>query len=280
MFAVLDPHLFDEDGPTTRWDDVLKILRRTGAAIPNGPYWRTLYQDAVRLCYKRSPRQVRRTIQAIERLVIDVPGVPSGQAQINGFDELFGSVPHPLRPILHDEFDRLALMEEPVILIARTDARNLHPTPWEKAVVHEFAPWELRVEIPPDFLLVVACVRMFRNIVVPETARLDERLPFTADGADFPFCTPSSWRDPNVSMVVTHRSRPCVKDAQMFHWARPKTGGGHHWDVFLTRKVGEAYGIDYLNIGSWPGEEGKSPGCLHHPGAGGFKLKKETGWKC
>ena len=83
-------------------------------------------------------------------------------------------------------------------------------------------------------------------------------------------------------MVFTHESRPTWRDRKSNHWARPATGGGHHWDVYLEPSLAEEYGLGQLNIVQWsaPASEG-APGSIHHvPTSKKSRLRKKTGWSC
>ena len=80
----------------------------------------------------------------------------------------------------------------------------------------------------------------------------------------------------------THQSRPCWLDAQGQWWARPATGGGHHWDVYLNPDEERRIGLDQINVTQHgaPADEG-DPGTLHHvPEKKLQALKTRSGWRC
>jgi hypothetical protein len=173
--------------------------------------------------------------------------------------------------------------EETVLLTHLRQNRNLtvHQGPG-KCTVAEKTCWDLRVQPAGGDMTRVPVACRERNLDVPWTCRLDDRLPADTDGARFPFCPPADWQKSSVAVVTTHESRPTWRDHQGNHWARPATGEGHHWDVYLTRSLEEEYGLGQLNIVQWgaPSKEGAA-GALHHvPGDKKSRLEKDTGWSC
>lgn len=90
-------------------------------------------------------------------------------------------------------------------------------------------------------------------------------------------------RVPAVASVFrTHEARPAWLDARGNAWAKPSTGGGYHWDVYLSPELDDEYGLGQLNIVAWGGPPAEGlPGSLHHvPGHKQGRLKKKTGWTC
>jgi len=81
----------------------------------------------------------------------------------------------------------------------------------------------------------------------------------------------------------TLESKPCWIDSNGLGWARPRTGGGYHWDVFLKNHTAicEAAGVDQVNVVQHgaPSEQGVA-GAIHHAGEKKGRLNKELSWSC
>lgn len=281
ILAILDPFLFHDEGPPAEWTEVIGILRALDAAILDGPYWRRAQRELVRRAMARLGARERRLVQVLLRRGED-PGVrPSGAATIAGFDELFGGVEdEALQQALRDDFDRGARLppEVGLVVVVRTDARVAHPTPWGRERLHEFRPWQVDVQTAAG-IRSVPCLRRRRNLTADPTRRFDERLPFTSDGADHPFCEPATWSDPATQPYRFTRRSQSIVDAHGRAWQRPDHGGAHHWDVQLDAATRNKLGVPYLNVTDWPGEAGRAPGSRHHRGAAGIARSK-SGWTC
>jgi hypothetical protein len=85
----------------------------------------------------------------------------------------------------------------------------------------------------------------------------------------------------HVSLVEVLRWRLAV-DAQGQGWARPSTGGGYHWDVYLTAQAEDRIGLAQINITQHGAPAGQGrPGDLHHvPKDKRPRLRDQSGWRC
>jgi hypothetical protein len=284
MLAILDPVLFDPAAPlsTRSLDDLLRLLHRRHAHVPAVDwYWKELQRALIR------PLHARPGYQALDRLrdfarPVSLPPLPR-RVSVWSFRQMF----HPLGAWV-DVMARLvtgcALSREETVLVTHLrQGRNLTVCQGPgKCTLEEKTCWNLRVQPAGGALRRIPVVCRERNLEVPWTCRFDDRLPAGEDGADFPFCPPPDWHKEDVTAASTHESRPTWRDQQGNHWARPATGDGHHWDVYLTQARSEEYGLGQLNITRWdaPPKEG-APGSLHHvPKDKQGRLAKKTGWRC
>lgn len=286
MLAILDPVLFDPRQPLCprALDELIRLLRREGARIPSAAwYWNVLQRELIRPLSRR--HEYRAGLDQLRGFADDVhfPSPPP-RVSVWSFEAMFA----PLGPGWVDIMMRVvtgAVLsgEESVLLTHLREGRNLiiHPGPG-RCTVREKACWDQRVRAGdrPQARVPLVCRR--RNLRVPWTCRFDDRLPADADGAQFPFCPPPDWHKSSVPVVHTHQSRPTWRDRHGNHWARPATGGGHHWDVYLTPARAQEYGLEQLNITRFgaPSAQGAA-GTLHHvPKDKQSRLKSTAGWRC
>lgn len=285
MLAILDPVLFDPAAPLTigSLKELLRLLHRKRARIPDIEwYWKELQRELVRPLHARSGYRDLDRLRDFAR-VVTLPPLPR-RVPVWSFRRMFGALGERWVEVMAQLVTGAVLSgEETVLLTHLRENRNLtiHHGPG-KCTAEEKTCWDLRVQPAGGDMARVPVVCRERNLDVLWTARFDDRLPAEADGARIPFCPPPDWQKSSVEVVTTHESRPTWRDNKGNHWARPATGEGYHWDVYLTRPLEEEYGLGQLNIVQWgaPAKEG-APGALHHvPGDKKSKLKKDTGWRC
>jgi len=146
----------------------------------------------------------------------------------------------------------------------------------------EVLRWRLTVAVQGAQTLVLPCVSCPRHLAVPWTRRMDPRLPDAHDPGLHPYCPPARWMNSQTTVWRTAQSRPCWVDAHDQYWARPATGGGYHWDVYLNNQHTASIGLDQINVTQHgaPESEGR-PGDLHHvPQGRRHALRARTGWHC
>jgi hypothetical protein len=285
MLAILDPVLFDPAAPlsTGSLGELIRLLRRKRARIPDVDwYWDVLQRQLIRPLHGRPGYQTLDLLRDFARPV-SLP-LPSRPPRVWSFRQMFGVLGDPWLMIM----ERLVIgavlsNEETVLLTHLRQNRNLAICQGPgQCTLAEKTCWNLRVQPAGGELCRVPVVCRERNVTVPWTCRFDDRLPASADRADFPFCPPPDWHKSDVEAAITHKSRPTWRDHQGNHWARPATGEGHHWDVYLTQVRADEYGLGQLNITRWgaPSKEGVA-GSLHHvPRDKQGRLEKKTGWHC
>jgi hypothetical protein len=197
---------------------------------------------------------------------------------------MFNQLGERWRDVMQKLLAGCILTEEPTVLITRlVEGRNINVHRHGKVILEEKTCWNLRIQPTGHATVRIPCVHSSRNHEVSWTCRYDVRLPAIQDGASFPFCPLADWENSSVTVIRVHQSRPAWVDSHGNCWARPSTGGGHHWDVYLEgRGMLEEYGIDQLNIVQWgaPATEG-APGGIHHvPKDKLGRLKTRVGWSC
>lgn len=285
MLAILDPVLFDPAAPLTigSLDELIRLLRRKGAQIPDVAwYWKKVQLELIQPLHARPEYRELDRLRDFVRPVALSP-LPR-RVSVWSFRQMFGVLGERWVDIMARLVTGAVLSgEETVLLTHLRQNRNLmvHQGPG-KCTAEEKTCWDLRVQPAGDDTTRVPVVCRERNLDVPWTCRLDDRLPAEADRASFAFCPPPEWYKTSVEVVTTHEARPTWRDQKGNHWARPATGEGYHWDVYLTRSLEEEYGLGQLNVVQWgaPSKEGL-PGSRHHvPGRKKSRLKKETGWRC
>jgi hypothetical protein len=168
-----------------------------------------------------------------------------------------------------------------VFLCHRIEGRNVVDRSSANVELVEVLRWRLSVAVRGASPAVIPCVGRQRHLDVPWTRRIDDRLPDQHGPGLHPYCPPLRWMHSQTTVWGTHQSRPCWLDAQA-QWARPSTGGGYHWDVFLNQEQAARIGLSQINITQYgaPDEQGR-PGDLHHvPRKKQQALRDGSGWRC
>lgn len=169
-----------------------------------------------------------------------------------------------------------------VFLCHRIEGRNIRDRSSNSVELVEVLRWRLSVSIRGAMPALIPCVGQLRHLDVPWTRRMDDRLP-DVHGPDLhPYCPPSGWAHARTKVWGTHASRPCWLDAQGQWWARPATGGGYHWDVYLNHDEEQRIGLSQINVTRHgvPIGEG-APGDLHHvPKKKRQAIQTSSGWRC
>ena len=305
MLVVLDPALFPSVDYATRTEHadaelrarmdhanaVMAALAKRGPArvvrsVGTTHVWDKLYSDAIRPISKRLTPA---TLGALDRLrahALAGRGLPEprGIGQCNGARVMFTN--SGWLPIMERVLFACALANEPVYLIvARILGRNIEDRSADGVELHEVTRFRLHLTVKGAPPRAVECVSRARHVNVPWSARLDARLPDALlDGARCPFCPPKDWQRFRTTVWRTRESRPCWLDAHGGAWARPRTGGAYHWDVYLeNRSLVERIGLDQLNIVEFgaPPAQGKV-GALHHvPSGKKARIRdNDPSWEC
>lgn len=286
MLAVLDPNLFHPERPVSGavLDEVVYLLRQTGAVIPNKKfYWNRIAKDFLEpLSRNTKDHAYRARLDALRHHVHAVPlPEPPRRVVVWSFRTMFGNtLGTPWVDIMHKVVTGCVLTERPTILFTRLHEGNSRQHRHGDVCCIEKTCWNLRVQPEGAPATRIPCVCSRRNHHVPWTCRYDDNLPADTDGGSFPFRPHPEWQKSSVPVFRTHSARPAWLDAQGQAWAKPSTGGGYHWDVYLTRANEEEYGLGQLNITAWaaPRKEGQAGEIHHVPTGKDSKLRKRTGW--
>jgi hypothetical protein len=169
-----------------------------------------------------------------------------------------------------------------VFLCHRIEGRNVRDQSSATVELLEVLRWRITVSTRGAPTTVIPCVGRPRHLDVPWTRRTDDRLP-DQHGPDLhPYCPPIRWMNSQTRVWGTHQSRPCWVDAQEQWWARPSTGGGYHWDVFLNQVEAARIGLSQINVTQHGAPSGQGqPGDLHHvPRRKQHALRDGSGWRC
>ncbi len=309
MLVVLDPAFFREDGLHAndagiraralhrlrrRLDDANRILlhRTLVVATPEVPWLDTIYRREVRTLSVADDRAV---LQAIDRIfrehkrqgavlpAVAPVGAMWGVAMMCDWAPLGGGWREPMERVLAAAAVYAADQGRPVAFLChRVVGRNVVDRSSGGVELIEVLRWRLSVSVRGAPPTVFPCVSTPRNLSVDWTRRMDERLPDAHGPGLHPYCAPSGWKNSNTVVCRTHQSRPCWRDAQEQWWARPATGGGHHWDVYLNAHHETRIGLGQINVTQHgaPAGEGQ-PGDLHHvPEDKKHALKNTSGWNC
>lgn len=169
-----------------------------------------------------------------------------------------------------------------LFLCNRINGRNVRDRSSKEVELMEVLRWRLSASIRGAPPTTVPCVGKRRHVEVPWTRRMDDRLPDLHGPGRHPYCPLPDWMNSQTKVWGTHQSRPCWLDAQRQWWARPATGGGYHWDVYLNSDETTRLGLPQVNITQHgaPADQGE-PGDLHHvPTKKRHALKETSGWRC
>jgi hypothetical protein len=290
MLAVIDPCLFDVRDPVSAraMREVVGMLRSYKMRIPDVPsYWPKVVQGFLAPLSKKVQgdpeydRHIKMLLGFAQSM--SLPELPP-RVSVWDFKTMFLPLGEPWLETMRRIVSGCVLSGEDTVLVTRLiEGRNMKTHPHGKVVLEEKTCWNLRVRRPPSSTIVpVWNVVRARNMDVKWTCRYDDRLPSSSDNATFPFCPSAGWEKSSIVAFRVHESRPAWLDSHGNYWARPSTGAGHHWDVYLDADLEEEYGLGQLNIVEWgaPPKEGAA-GSIHHVPAGKKgRLNKRTGWTC
>lgn len=169
-----------------------------------------------------------------------------------------------------------------VFLCHRIEGRNARDQSSEDVELLEVLRWRLTAALRGAPTMTVPCVGKRRHLDVPWTRRMDDRLPDRHGPGRHPYCPPRRWMNSQTKVWATHQSRPCWLDAHGQWWARPGTGGGYHWDVYLNANEATRIGLSQINVTQYGASAGQGePGDLHHvPTKKRHLLRETAGWRC
>jgi len=169
-----------------------------------------------------------------------------------------------------------------LFLCHRIEGRNVCDRSSGGVELVEVLRWRLTIANQGSPTTVLPCVSRERHLTVPWTRRMDERLPDEHGPGRHPYCPPPTWHNSKTVVHRTAYSKPCWEDAQGQSWARPSTGSGYHWDVFLTPANAEQIGLSQINVTQHGAPSGQgAAGDLHHvPANKRHALRSEHGWRC
>jgi hypothetical protein len=288
MLVILDPFLFDGNRPVDRHalESIVRLMRHVRGSIPGVRwYWDKVSRECIGpLVRAMTDRTYLMHLDELRHWTRDIrlPDAPR-RITVWNFRTLFAG----LGPTWSDTMLRIVsgcvLTGEPTILITCIrNGRNGIEHRHGHVVCVEKTCWNLRIRPEGHALTRIPCVCSLRNLTVPWTCRYDDCLPATADGAAFTFCPHPAWEKTSTEVFRTHEARHAWIDGRGNAWAKPSTGNGHHWDVYLAPDLEEAYGLGQLNIVVWgaPAKEGPAGGLHHVPEKKEGRLKKQTGWTC
>ena len=300
MKVILDPALFltrvpgqlsaDEDVEIRQLiDDAVRVCRQHGyEVVAAGAYWKKLQQDLVRPLERAGSPQLRAGLDTLRSLAKprNLPVPPAGsRKKVWGVKQLFGwpRLGQDWLELMETVLVGCALLGESFMLLARQfEGRNQQTHASGRCELVEKTRWRLYIQVTGQPPLTLPCIRNLRNLSIDWTQRFDERLPAQSDGARFPFCPPEHWWRRHVVSCRTVQSKPAWVDARGNGWARPATGGGRHWDVYIEDpNVAETIGLDQLNIVQWEARPEGKVGHIHHvPTEKKSRLADTAGWSC
>ncbi|HEX5747629.1 MAG TPA: hypothetical protein VFZ09_15385 [Archangium sp.] len=300
MKVILDPALFltqvpdrlsaDEDAELTRLvADAVRVCRQRGyQVVAAGPYWKRMQQELVRPLERVGGRELKAGLDTLRSLAVpqNLPVAPAGsRKKVWGVKQLF-DWPR-LGSGWLEQMEQLligcALLGGPFILLVRHfEGRNQKTYATGRCELVEKMRWRLYIQVTGQPQCTIPCIRNPRNLLVDWTQRFDESLPAQSDGARFPFCPPEKWWRRHVEPFRTMQSKPAWIDVRDNGWARPATGGGRHWDVYIADpKLAESIGLGQLNIVQWEVRPEGKIGDIHHTPTGKqSRLADTTGWSC
>lgn len=302
MLVILDPALFltsggsklsSEEDTQLAWvvDNTLRICRETRALIPSvESYWITLQRELIRPLHPLGSPRLKRGLDNLLRLntrSFDATPEPEptrirmwGVKPLFGWSRLGPAWLERMTRLLH----RCTLLDQRIVLVSRLfEGRNQITHFAGRCELIEKTRWRVYVQAPGKPLCAIPCIQHPRSLAMEWTARFDERLPAHEDQARYPFCPPEKWWRRATVVRRTVESKPAWVDKLGNAWARPATGGGYHWDVYIgDPNLSESIGLDQLNIVQWgaPESEGPAGHIRHVPGNKASRLKDDTGWTC
>lgn len=307
--VVLDPGFFREDGLQSenpaavaaaegrlraRLDDANRILRGRTLVVGTRevPWLDTVYRREVIGIRSRLGREANTAIDQLFReqrksglslSPVFPHGAFWGVAMMADWPVLGGGWRTDLERVLaataHAAQDR---DEDALFLCHQILGRNAIDRSSDTVELIEVLRWRVSVSVRGARPTVLPCVAQPRHLEVPWTRRMDPRLPDTTGPGLHPYCPPPRWKHSGTAVTRTAQSRPCWIDAQDQAWARPATGKGYHWDVYLNDSNSRRIGLSQINVTRHgvPPNEG-SPGDLHHvPEEKQHALRSRTGWRC
>ena len=310
MLVVLDPGFFREDGIASgepaqrdlaehrlreRLDDANSLLVQPGArlvvAVDDLRWFDTIYREEARtiediaqrplktaLARFREHRRHGRTLPSA-LLAGKMWGVPL-MADWSAFGRTWRN---ELERVLAAAVQIAAREQVQVVLLChRIRGRNARDQSSNDVELIEVLRWRLSVALRGAPTTTVPCVGKRRHLETPWTRRMDDRLPDRHGPGHHPYCPPPRWMNSQTRVWGTHQSRPCWLDAQGQWWARPATGSGYHWDVYLNSGETTRIGLSQINITQQGAPAGQGePGDLHHvPTKKRHALKATSGWRC
>jgi len=310
MLVVLDPGFFREEAITSsdaaqreaasfrllqRLNDANALLARPGVrlvvAVEAVPWFDAIYRQEARPIEDSAGRPLR---QALDRLRehrkqgralagAPVEGKMWGVPMMTQWPPFGRSWLAELERVLAASALTGAQEGLPVVFLChRIEGRNVRNQSSMGVELVEVLRWRLSVAVRGAPPTVIPCVGKRRHLDVPWTRRIDDRLPDEHGPALHPYCPPTRWMNSQTRVWGTHQSRPCWLDAQGQWWARPSTGGGYHWDVFLNQTEAARIGLSQINVTQFgaPPDQGR-PGDLHHvPRKKRQALRDSAGWRC
>jgi hypothetical protein len=303
MLLVLDPALFlperlgspmnaDERRQLAlTLDEVVQICRTRQARIAGEPsYWRRIQALARPLRSLGQDEHGRRIDAAMDALGVLLEPLtrppPVHQPRMWGVQMLFGPTIGPDWLTVMEQVLVRSVLADPVvrIVVRFVEGRNVRRHAVKGCELLENLRWRVQLHVPDRPPAKLDCIRSRRNLDIEWSIRMDDRLPATLDGGACPFCPPDGWWRRDVVVFRTRESRPAWIDLRDNAWARPSTGGGHHWDVYLAPPLDESIGLAQINIAQYDGQRrdrGKAPGDIHHmPEEKRARLRKEPRWSC
>jgi hypothetical protein len=280
----------EEDAEITQLiREAVRVCRQPGyRVVAVGEYWKKLQQDLVRPLERVGSYELKAGLDTLrsyaENLKFPAPALGITK-RVWGVKQLFGWA--RLESTWLELMERLlvncALLGGPFILFARLfEGRNQQTHAAGRSEIAEKTRWRLYVQLAGQPLCAIPCIRNLRNLAVEWTQRFDERLPAKFDNARFPFCPPEKWWRRQVEPIRTIQSKPAWVDARRNGWARPATGGGRHWDLYIADpNIVETIGLNQLNIVQWEVRPQGIVGDIHHvPTKKQSKIADTAGWSC
>ena len=295
-YIIVDPALFLFDSSKSGGEsnlrrllnDALQVLHICHGQIPAVSwYWEKIQKELIKPLYaKVMDRETKVALDRFRDFAKPATFPQARPVEVWGLRGLFTweLLPHEWLRIMEQVFLGCALASEPSLFLCRLfPGRNALWHHSGESILIEKTCWQVTLRVN-SHLKVIPCVRNPRNIDVPFTRRVDERLPAEFDGAKYPYCPPQEWDASATQLIRTRAGKQSWIDRNGRCWAPPATPGtAYHWDVLLSdRHEIDRIGLEQLNIVAFgaPSAQGRVGDIHHLPEKKKSKLKADPGWRC
>lgn len=250
--------------------------------------WGELQRAHVRPLSGRLSAETQRSVDLLRELItrhgVLIRRLSARKGRCYGVKALFS--PRHMDEALCDEWSKLLCSatgesDEVVVVGALVLGRNAENRSSEDGTeLVERTRWRVYAHLEECAPVAIDVLVHTRNIDERWTTRFDPRLPRSRP---CPFCVPREWHQRRTAVWKTLESKPCWIDSNGLGWARPRTGGGYHWDVFLKNHTAicKDAGVDQVNVVQHgaPSEQGVA-GAIHHAGDKKGRLNEALSWSC
>jgi hypothetical protein len=248
--------------------------------------WGKLQRAHIRPLSRRLSVETQQSVYLLRELItrhgVLIPKRAERRGRCYGVNALFS--PRYMDEALCDEWSKLLCSatgegDEVVVVSTLVLGRNAANRSSEDGTeLVERTRWRVYAHLQEYAPVAIDVLVHTRNIDERWTTRFDPRLPRSGP---CPFCVPRDWHQRGTVVWKTLESKPCWIDSNGLGWARPRTGGGYHWDVFLKNNtvIREEAGVDQVNVVQHdaPSAQGVA-GAIHHAGDKKGRLNEALSW--